>query len=100
MKYEIIDKPDVSLMRAGKWRHIFADLPFEKAIKFNCTNKKEAKKIGVNISSSLRQGKKLDYKCHYRILPDGNSINLYVWKEALNDIVKLFDRNRGIKDCI
>ena len=82
MKYQIIDKP-AHLQPWGQWVRLFRDLPFGKAVLFDFEDKQRAKLKGMSIQSSLRvKRRRLGFSVHWRVLPNGEHYQLYVWKEA------------------
>ena len=79
MEYEVVNRRAVPTDRWGKWKFLFDDLALDKAIKLTVSTKKEAGRVGRNVSGCLRHSRS-DYKLSYRVIPDGNSFSLFLWK--------------------
>jgi len=86
MNYEVVDKAEIPLKRNRKerssiYRPIFKDLDFNKAIKLVLPGYQAALRMGQSIAQSIKV-QKCGYKLHYRTVPDGDEVILYVWKEV------------------
>ena len=79
MDYEIINKEDIPMGGYGQNLELLNKLEVNKAALLIFSDKKIARHKALSLCGSARIGR-LGFQLHYRILPNGEEFNLYVWR--------------------